>query len=438
VLGLETLGGDLRFAARLLGKSPGFTVVAVLTLALGIGANTAMWSVVDAVLLRPLAYPESERIAVFGEQKACCEFAPTSAANFLDYQRRNRSFDPLAAFFPRSFVLTRGAGGPLWLRGQVVTPDYFAVFGVPPLLGRTLSPAIDRPDGTPAAVLGYGAWHRYFAADPHVLGSYLTLGGRSYAVVGIMPAGFTTPGPADLWVSPRLAAPELAEGSRPDSMLARGNNYLRPIGRLRRGVTLAQARDDLAGILRQIERESPGEPKTARLRPLLEWMVGNVGRTLWTLSAAVGLILLIACANLANLLLARATVRRREMALRASLGASPRRLLRQLLVESALLGGLGGALGLALALASLRLVSALEAAWLPRAHEVHADPRVFLFALAATLLAVLLSGLLPAARAPGWRSIRRSSRAAPPAPPPPASACAARSSSPRSPCRSPS
>ncbi|MEA2694307.1 MAG: hypothetical protein QOJ16_3694 [Acidobacteriota bacterium] len=397
---LESLGGDFRFAARLLRKNPGFTAVAVLTLALGIGANTAMWSIADAVLLRPLDYPQSERIVVFGEKKECCEFAPTSPANFLDYQRRNRSFVQLAALFPRNLILTRGAGGPLWLRGEVVTPNYFAVLGARPLLGRTLSPAVDRPGAPPAAVLSYGLWHREFAGARDVVGRYLTLNGRSYTVVGVMPDGFTGLGGRELWVSPRLAIPELADGSAPDLVLSRGDNYLLPVGRLRPGVTLAQARADLDGILQQIQHEIPDseQKRTANLKSLQEWLVGNVGRTLWTLVGAVGLILLIACANLANLLLARATVRQREMAVRASVGATPSQLVRQLLAESALLGALGGALGLVLALFALRLVSALEAGWLPRAREIHADPQVFLFALIAVFLSVLFSGLLPAER----------------------------------------
>jgi putative ABC transport system permease protein len=400
LLRLESLGGDFRFAARLLRKNPGFTAVAVLTLALGIGANTAMWSIADAVLLRPLDYPQSERIAVLGEKKGCCEFAPTSPANFLDYQRRNRSFVQLAALFPRNLILTRGAGGPLWLRGEVVTPNYFAVLGARPLLGRTLSPAVDRPGATPAAVLSYGLWQREFAAARDIVGRYLTLNGRSYAVVGVMPDGFTGLGARELWVSSRLVVPELADSSPPEFVLSRGANYLLPVGRLRPGTTLAQARADLDGILQEIQREVPGseQRRTAQLKSLQKWQVGNVGPTLWTLVGAVGMILLVACANLANLLLARATVRQREMAVRASVGATPTRLVRQLLAESVLLGTLGGALGLVLALFALRLVSVLEAEWLPHAKEIHADSQVFLFALIAVFLSVLFSGLLPAER----------------------------------------
>ncbi len=401
---LESLTADLRFAARLLAKSPGFTAVAVATLALAIGANTAMVSIVDAVLLRPLPFPASERILVLGEKKACCEFAPTSPPNLLDDRRLNRSFAPLAAFFPRTFVLTRAHGAPLLLRGTVVTPDYFDVFRLPAAVGRTLEPALDHAGGPPAAVLSDGLWHREFAADRRVVGRALDLGGRSVTVVGVMPPEFAAASGADLWVSPRLAVPEIADDSQPDLVLKRGFNYLRPIGRLRPGVTAAGAQRDIDAILQRIQREDPDseQKRTAIAKTLLAVTVGDVGRTLWTLVGAVGLILLIACANLANLLLARATGREREMAIRASLGASPGRLARQLLVESALLGAAGGVLGLGLAVGSLRLGSSLLAAWLPRAREIHADSGVLLAALVSTLLAVVLAGLVPAVR--GGRS----------------------------------
>ena len=308
---LETVAADLRHAARLLWKSPGFTAVAALTLALGIGANTAIFSVVDAVLLRPLPYRPGGEVVVLGEEKACCEFAPTSPADLLDFQRASHSFEQLAGAAWHGFVMVRRGAEPLWLQGQEVTPNFFAVFGVPAALGRPLDAAIDRPGGARAAVLSDGAWRRHFGADPRALGGVVQLNGQPFTLVGVMPPEF------------------------------------RPLG----------------GV-----------------------------------DGAVGLILLIACANLANLLLARGTVRRREMALRASLGAGRLRLVRQLLTETLLLAALGGALGLLLARWGVRLLVALHPGNLPRIAEVRIDPEALLAGIALSLLAGLLAGLVPALR----------------------------------------
>ncbi|HXO40712.1 MAG TPA: ABC transporter permease [Thermoanaerobaculia bacterium] len=395
---MDTIATDLRFAARLLRKSPGFTAVAVLTLALGIGANTAIFSVVDSVLLRPLPYRPGGELVVLGEEKPCCKFAPTAAANLLDYQRYGRSFEQLAGISWRNFVLRRPGAEPLWLQGMEVTPNFFTVFGVPALRGRTLAAAIDRPGSPRAAVLAYGTWHERFGGDPRVLGSAVQLNDRAYTVVGIMPEGFRPVSAADLWVSAGLAAPVMSDDARADVTLSRDVNYIRPVGRLRPGATVASARAELAAVSRRLELAFPidNAKKVARVERLLDYAVHEARPALWMLLGAVGLILLIACTNLANLLLARGSVRRREIALRASLGAGRWRLARQLLTETLMLAALGGGLGLLLASWSVKLLVALRPGNLPRVLEVRIHPEALLFAAAVTLAAGLLAGLAPA------------------------------------------
>jgi len=374
---MDTFATDLRFAARLLRKSPGFTVVAVLTLALGIGANTAIFSVVDSVLLRPLPYRPGGELVVLGEEKPCCKFAPTAPANLLDYQRYGRSFEQLAGISWRNFVLRRPGAEPLWLQGMEVTPNFFAVFGVPALRGRTLAAAIDRPGGPRAAVLSYATWHERFGGDPRILGSAVQLNDRAYTVVGVMPEGFRPVGAADLWVSAGLAAPVMSDDARADVALSRDVNYIRPVGRLRPGASVGSAGAELAAISRRLELAFPADnaKKVARVERLLDYAVDEARPALWMLLGAVGLILLIACTNLANLLLARGSVRRREIALRASLGAGRWRLARQLLTETLMLAALGGGLGLLLASWSVRLLVALRPGNLPRVLEVRITPR---------------------------------------------------------------
>ncbi|HEY6324036.1 MAG TPA: ABC transporter permease [Thermoanaerobaculia bacterium] len=395
---MDTIAADLRFAARLLWKSPGFTAVAVLTLALGIGANTAIFSVVDSVLLRPLPYRPGGELVVLGEEKPCCKFAPTAPGNLLDYQRYSRSFEQLAGISWHNFVLTRPGAEPLWLQGMEVTPSFFAVFGVPALRGRTLEAAIDRPGGPRAAVLAYGAWRDRFGGDPRALGRTVQLNGRAFTVVGVMPQGFRPLGGADLWVSAGLAAPVWNEDPRADAMQTRDVNYIRPVGRLRLGVGVARARAEMTAISRRLELAFPADnaKKVARVERLLDYAVEEARPALWMLLGAVGLILLIACTNLANLLLARGSVRRREIALRASLGAGRWRLARQLLTETLMLAALGGGLGLLLASWGVNLLVALRPGNLPRVLEVRIHPEALLFAAAVTLAAGLLAGLAPA------------------------------------------
>lgn len=400
---LHSLGQDLLYAGRLLRRSPGFTLTVVLILALSIGANTAIFGVVDTVLLRPLPYKDAERLVVIGERSQYADFGPTTPGNFLDYQRRLRDFEVVAATVPRSLTLT-GRGFPEQLEGEVVSTNFFDLFGVPPALGRALSPRLDKPYGPRAAVLSYAAWRRHFGGDPGVVGKTVLLSGEGVTIAGVMPESFVTPREAEIWLSPRYEAPEPTSDSTPDVMQDRGNYlFLRPYARLRAGVSLAQAQAELKRLSKRLEEEYPGANtnKVASAIPLRERWVGDIRVALLTLQAAVGLILLIACANVANLLLARGTLRYHEMAVRSSIGAGRMRLVRQMLAESLLLAVMGGALGFLLATVGMRVLVTLGPANLPRLNELRVHPTMLLFALALSIVTALLSGLFPA-----WRTSR--------------------------------
>jgi len=388
---LADLRQDLRYALRQLAKSPGFTAVAVLTLALGIGANTAVFSAIDAILLKPLPYPDADRIVtVWQREQGGTERDLAAPGNFLDWRERSTSFEALAAAEPYSHGYL-APDGPVTLRSWVVTENFFDVVGVPPLLGRTLRPG-DNQRGEArarAVVLGYGLWQRRFGGDPGIVGKALTLDGESVTVVGVMPARFEFPVGRDMWV------PRTYEGWEPRNRTAR---FWHVVGRLKPGVGIATAAAELDAIAAQLATENPRTNPNSGIAvvPLAEHLAGRAPRTLFLFLGAVGLVLLIACVNIANLLLARAAQRQQEFAIRATIGADRRRILKQTITESLLLGVLGGACGLAIAALGLAVFEPVPVASVPHAPAPGLDARAFLFASALALGSALLFGLVPA------------------------------------------
>jgi putative ABC transport system permease protein len=388
---LSTLARDIRYSLRLLWRTPGVTSVALLTLALGIGANTAIFSVVDGVLLRPLAYPRSDRLYLIrhADIRDPGQISVVSPGNFYDLQHGSRLVQRMAAYSSAEATLT-GRGEPERLQGLEMLGSVLEVVGVQPILGRTLTEADDRPGAPRAVVISYELWQRLFGGGMDALGQALTLAGRPYTVVGVMPRGFRFPQvQIDFWAPAQLSPQERA---------SRTEQYLSVVGRLADGATPAAARAEADAIMARMRTAFPEANGTYAIdvRPLRDALVANVSRLLWILMAGVGCVLLIACANLANLLLAKATRRGREMAIRQAIGASRGRLVRQLLVESVVLSAIGGAAGV---LAASLFLSALVA-WLPpgipRLGEAAIDARVLLFAGTATIATGIVFGLAPA------------------------------------------
>jgi putative ABC transport system permease protein len=389
---LEAFWQDFRFGLRVLGRQPGFSAVAMLALALGIGANTAIFSVVNGVLLRPLPFRDPGRIVTVWQRDAQTgnDRERVSPANFLDYRERNRVFEGMAALRPYGLDYT-GEGEPETWPAWLVTEGFFEVVGAGALHGRTFLPEEYRPDGANAVVLGHGLWRRKFGADPAVVGRSVVLDGRPHTIVGVMPPEFHFTQEREL-----IAPVVFGEQER----ARRGATYLGVIARLEPGVSVEQAEADMGAVAARLAEEYPQVNRRmgAAVLPLDEHMVGHVRPALLVLLGAVGFVLLIACANVATLLLARGAARERELAVRAALGAGRARLARQLLTENLALALLGGLLGLLLAWWGVGFVRALNPGDLPRIEQVRLDGEVLGFALAASLLTALAFGLLPAAR----------------------------------------
>ena len=402
---MESVCQNLRYGLRRLRKSPGFTIVAVLTLTLGIGATTAIFSVVDAVLLRPLPFPHANRIVQVLRHYDEGDEAAVSVPQYLDWHKRNHVFDHLAAFpvLPSGMNLS-GTGEPQHVQSIGVTNEFFPIMGIEPLLGRTFSPEEDQPGGANVVVISHGLWKDYFGGDPAILNRQIQLNSSAYSVVGVMPSGFEFPEATRLWTPLRLPA----VSSDPANMYA-------VLGRLKEGVPLAQAHAELNILQKQLRQEQPDLPASDPLATvtLQNHTVGNVRPILLLLLGAVGFVLLIACVNVANLLLSRANSREQEVAIRAALGASRRRLLEQMLTESLLLGLVGGATGLALASLGIRLVTTLGPASIPRLQEVAVDYRVLAFAVLVSVVSGILFGLGPAvhvARIPPSQTLKEGGR----------------------------
>jgi putative ABC transport system permease protein len=389
---METLLKDIRFGIRSLLKRPGFTTVAVITLALGIGANSAIFSVVNAVLLRPLSYPESERIVIFDGINAAQGITQSnmSVPDFADWQSQNHVFEQMAGFVTGGSVLTNGDETER-VRGSGVTADFFPLMRTNAVMGRALQADDAQKGRDNVIVLSYGLWQRRFGGDQNVVGNQVIVSGESVTIVGVMPPGFDYPAQTELWVPfPLDPAAE-----------RRDNRYLNVITRLKPGVTLAAAQAQMNTINQRLAQSyvETNSNWTVQLTILRERLVGALRSSLLLLLGAVVFVLLIACANVANLLLARATVRQKELAVRSALGASRFRIIRQLLTESILLSAVGGGIGLLLSVWLTKLLIAISPPNSPRFDEIRPDARVFAFTLGLTVLTGLLFGLAPALQA---------------------------------------
>jgi predicted permease len=399
---LEMLAQNIRFGLRQMRRAPGFALVALLTLALGIGATTAIFSVVDAVMLKPLPFPTAARLVQVGSLIAATgKGGSASYLDFADLRDENHVFDGMAAFRTGDLIWI-GPHEPVRLEGVAVSANLFSLLGTTPALGRSFRPEEDSPaatGGTDPVILSYGLWQREFSSDASVLGRTLQLGNQAYTVVGVMPKGFQFPiqaEPTELWTTLAIDA----RGGANALTVQRGAHYLDVVGLLKPGVPIQSAEAEMAAIAASLNKLHPeNRARTIRLTPLLQSLVGDLGAPLLILTGAVGCVLLIVCANIANLMLARATARRMEIAMRIALGASRGRVLCQLLTESLMLGLIGGGLGIAVAAGLVRVLVRIMPVDIPRLNDAAVDIRLLFFAILVSLLAGILSGLFPALQA---------------------------------------
>lgn len=387
---MQTLLQDIRGGIRFLWKNPGFTFVAVLTLALGIGANTSLFSVVNGVLLNPLPYPQPERIAALFQKTPDFEQDSVAFLNFLDWQKQNRTFQSMAAYRDDDFNLS-GLGEAERLRGDMVSADFFPLLGVEPAIGRTFTAEEDRVGGDPVVLISEGLWKRKFGSSKDILGKTIVLNGRARSIIGVVPANFYLMRHTEAYVP----IGQWDDSTFRNRRVSMGTHVL---GRLKPGTTMEQARADMASVSRNLEAAYPeADAKVGvTVMSLKKSIVGDIESFLIVLLGAVVFVLLIACSNVANLLLARATGRTREFAIRLALGASRGRIVRQLLTESILMGVIGGALGLLLAAWGTQAIIAVLPDALPRSQEIGIDARVLVFTLLISVLSGIVFGLAPA------------------------------------------
>lgn len=393
---MNTLWKDIRYGARMLLKNPGITFVVILALALGIGANSAIFSVVNAALLRPLPYHEPENLVYLNERSPVLDDMSISYPNFTDWRNQNHVFEKIGVYNRESYNLT-GYGEAERILTAQVSADLFSALRVNAAVGRVFTNEEDQPGGPPVVVLSYGLWQRRFGGQMSILNQALTLNGKSYTVIGVMPQGYLYPGysrPVEMWVP-------VGQLSGDPNWKERGNHPgLYAVARLKPGATLAQAQADMENIAVNLEKQYRSNAgNRVRIQPLLETFVSDARSALWVLFGAVAFVLLIACANIANLLLARATARQKEMAIRSAMGAGRWRIARQLLTESVLLSLVGGGLGLLIARWFVDFILYISPNAIPRSREISLDWRVLTFTIGVSFVTGILFGLVPALQA---------------------------------------
>ncbi|HUE44403.1 MAG TPA: ABC transporter permease, partial [Candidatus Sulfotelmatobacter sp.] len=391
---LDDLAQDLRYALRTLRKNPAFTLVAILTLALGIGANTAVFSVIDSVILRPLPFAHADRLVWFNGKFPLSDLADVSPPDFLDYRASNQTFDRLVAMNNDPSPSNLSGDRSQQVLVSIVTGGFFETLGITPTIGRDFTPSDEQFEIPQSAILGHGIWMRAFGSDPSIVGKTIRLDGTSVTVVGVLPADVPLLSEAQIWEPTPMRNP---------GMQHRRGHFFKMIGLRKPGVTQAQAAADMDSIAERLSHQYPDTNQgwSLRQRPLAEVLIGPVRPAMLLIAGAVGLLLLIACGNVANLLLARSTARRREFAVRGALGASRGRMIRQTLTESIVLALAGGTLGILGAIWLVRLLRAIGPSNLPRLNEIEVDTTVLLFTAGISLLTGLIFGLIPALQSSG-------------------------------------